>query len=181
MSGLVVNQGADAPRSPEPLSADRTMGALGSIAASRIARLFGCGGPSFTCCSEESSSATAVQLAVRALRLGEIDRALVGGVDFTGDPRQLLATSELTGDRTFADGSAALVLKRLSDAERDGDRVYAVIRGVGRWNRERSDRVRNDNGSGRVRHQLRAGLRRCRREPRQPGFAGDCERRGGRT
>ena len=114
-----------------PLTADRTMGALGSIAASRIARLFGCGGPSFTCCSEESSSATAVQLAVRALRLGEIDRAVVGGVDFTGDPRQLLASSELTGSRTFADGSAALVLKRLSDAEKDGDRVYAVIRGVG--------------------------------------------------
>jgi acyl transferase domain-containing protein/3-hydroxymyristoyl/3-hydroxydecanoyl-(acyl carrier protein) dehydratase len=131
---------AESPSPPTPLpqgiggpalTADRTMGALGSIAASRIARLFGCGGPSFTCCSEESSSATAVQLAVRALRLGEIDRALVGGVDFTGDPRQLLATSELTGDRTFADGAAALVLKRLSDAERDGDRVYAVLRGVG--------------------------------------------------
>ncbi|MCU0703705.1 MAG: hypothetical protein MUF18_06990 [Fimbriiglobus sp.] len=114
-----------------PLTADRTMGALGSIAASRIARLFGCGGPSFTCCSEESSSGTAVQLAVRALRLGDVDHALVGGVDLTGDPRQLLSTTELTGERTFADAAAALVLKRLSDAERDGDRVYAVIRGVG--------------------------------------------------
>ena len=114
-----------------PLTADRTMGALGSIAASRIARTFGFGGPSFTCCSEESSAGTAVQLAVRALRLGEIDRSVVGGVDLTGDPRQLLATAEVRGNTTTADGAAAVVLKRLSDAERDGDRVYAVIRGVG--------------------------------------------------
>jgi acyl transferase domain-containing protein/3-hydroxymyristoyl/3-hydroxydecanoyl-(acyl carrier protein) dehydratase len=129
-----------------PLTADRTMGALGSITASRIARAFGFGGPSFTCCSEETSSGTAVQLAVRALRLGEIDQAVVGGVDLTGDPRQLLASAELrpiseTGTANPlshsptgivpADGAAALVLKRASDAVRDGDRIYAVIRGVG--------------------------------------------------
>ncbi|MFO0848167.1 MAG: beta-ketoacyl synthase N-terminal-like domain-containing protein [Gemmataceae bacterium] len=105
------------------------MGALGSIAASRIARAFHCGGPSFTVCSEESSAARAVELAVRALRAGELDRAVVGGVDLAGDPRAILATGRpvpLGGE-----GAAAVVLKRLADAERDGDRVYAVIRGVG--------------------------------------------------
>lgn len=129
-----------------PLTADRTMGALGSIAASRVARLFGFGGPSFTVCSEETSAGRAVELAVRALRAGEIDRAVVGGVDLAGNPRAVLATRHdravsATGAATPLDpdangslpgeGAACVVLKRLADAERDGDRVYAVVRGVG--------------------------------------------------
>ncbi|MBY0512584.1 MAG: hypothetical protein K2P78_01575, partial [Gemmataceae bacterium] len=110
-----------------PLTANRTMGALGSIAASRIARAFHFGGPSHTVCSEEASTARAVELAVRALRANEIDRALVGGVDLAGDPRCVLPG----GITLPGEGAAALVLKRLADAERDGDRVYAVVRGVG--------------------------------------------------
>ena len=110
------------------LTADRTMGALGSIAASRIARAFHFGGPGFTCCSEETSAGTAMALAVRALRRGELDRAVVGGVDLLGDPRQLLATESRP---LSAEGAAAVVLKRLIDAERDGDRIYAMIRGIG--------------------------------------------------
>ena len=112
---------------PPPLTANRTMGALGSIAASRIARTFHFGGPSHTVCSEEASAARAVELGVRALQAGEIDRALVGGVDLAGDPRLVLPGNGATP----GEGAAALVLKRLADAERDGDRVYAVIRGVG--------------------------------------------------
>ncbi len=126
-----------------PLTADRTMGALGSIAASRIARAFQFGGPSFTVCSEETSAGRALELAVRALRAGELDRAVVGGVDLAGDPRALLAQGRPVSESGTAnplgagdgvlpgEGAAAMVLKRLSDAERDGDRVYAVIRGVG--------------------------------------------------
>jgi acyl transferase domain-containing protein/3-hydroxymyristoyl/3-hydroxydecanoyl-(acyl carrier protein) dehydratase len=114
-----------------PLTADRTMGALGSIAASRVARAFGFGGPSFTVCSEETSAGRAVELAVRALRAGEIDRAVAGGVDLAGDPRFLLASAADRGEVLPGEGAAALVLKRLADAERVGDRVYAVIRGVG--------------------------------------------------
>src|SRR5205814_9913989 len=110
-----------------PLTADRTMGALGSIAASRVARVFRFGGPSFTVCSEQTSAGRAVELAVRALRAGEVHRAVVCGVDLAGDPRAVAAA----GDKTPADGAAAFVLKRLSDAEKAGDRVYAVIRGVG--------------------------------------------------
>lgn len=109
------------------LSANRVMGALGSIAASRIARAFHFGGPSHTVCSEEASAARALELAVRALGAGEIDRALVGGVDLAGDPRIVLPGQiERPGE-----GAAAFVLKRLTDAERDDDRVYAVITGVG--------------------------------------------------
>ncbi|MFO0937101.1 MAG: beta-ketoacyl synthase N-terminal-like domain-containing protein, partial [Gemmataceae bacterium] len=129
-----------------PLSADRTMGALASCAASRIAKVFQFGGPSFTVCSEGTSSGRALELAVRALRMGELDRAVVGGVDFNCDPRAVAAADSLhrfsshgvaTPLATNAkgavpgEGSAAVVLKRLADAERDGDRVYAVIRGIG--------------------------------------------------
>ena len=67
------------------------MGALGSIAASRIARTFHFGGPSHTVCSEEGSAARAMELGVRALQAGELDRALVGGVDLACDPRIVLA------------------------------------------------------------------------------------------
>ncbi|MGL4424609.1 MAG: polyketide synthase, partial [Gemmataceae bacterium] len=124
--------GANTPGGYPALTANRVMGALGSIAASRIARAFHCGGPSFTICSEEASSARAVEVAVRALRQGEIDRAVVGGVDFAGDPRSQLASHEVgLGASRIADGAAAVVLKRYDDAVRDGDRIYAVIRGVG--------------------------------------------------
>ncbi len=110
-----------------PLTANRTMGALGSIAASRIARTFHFGGPSHTVCSEEGSSARAVELGIRALQANELDRALAGGVDLVADPRVVVPGTV----NVPADGAAAFVLKRLADAERDGDRVYAVIRGVG--------------------------------------------------
>src|SRR5205085_5583157 len=90
-----------------PLTADRVMGSLGSIAASRLARAFGLGGPSFTLCSEETSGARALELAVRALQQGEITQALVGSVDLAGDPRAL-ATSPT--DRVPGEGAAALVL-----------------------------------------------------------------------
>ncbi|HVL12434.1 MAG TPA: beta-ketoacyl synthase N-terminal-like domain-containing protein, partial [Gemmata sp.] len=110
-----------------PLNANRVMGALGSIAASRIARAFHFGGPSHTVCSEEGSAARAVELGVRALQLGELDRVVVGGVDLACDPRIVLPGEvKLPGE-----GAAAFVLKRIADAERDGDRIYCVIRGVG--------------------------------------------------
>ena len=122
-----LSRGGDADRVSPPLTANRVMGALGSIAASRIARTFHFGGPSHTVCSEEASAARAVGLAVRALQAGEIDRAVAGGVELVGDPRTVLPGNVAVP----GDGAAAFVLKRLADAERDGDRVYAVIRGVG--------------------------------------------------
>src|SRR5262249_50265671 len=109
------------------LNANRTMGALGSITASRIARAFQFGGPSFTICSEEASGGSALEAAVRALQQSELDLALTGAIDLAGDVRMLLAAEH----HPVGEGAAALVLKRLADADRDGDRVYAVIRGVG--------------------------------------------------
>jgi PfaB family protein len=128
------------------LNANRTMGALGNIVASRIAREFRIGGPSFTLSSEENSGLRALETAVRLLRTRQLDRALVGAVDLAGDPRAVLGQHAVQPfsasgngrpfDRqadgsTVGEGASAVVLKRLADAERDGDRVYAVIRGIG--------------------------------------------------
>ncbi len=129
-----------------PLTANRTMGALGSVVASRIAREFKVGGPSFTLSSEESSGIRSLETAVHLLRAGEIDRALVGAVELAGDLRGVLGhhagrpyslkgsalpfSAEADGS-IVGEGAAAVVLKRLSDAEADGDRIYGVIRGIG--------------------------------------------------
>src|SRR5262249_13561476 len=73
------------------------------------------------------SGGPAVEAAVRALQQSELDLALTGAIDLAGDVRMLLAAEH----HPVGEGAAALVLKRLADADRDGDRVYAVIRGVG--------------------------------------------------
>ncbi|MHB1397278.1 MAG: beta-ketoacyl synthase N-terminal-like domain-containing protein [Trichloromonadaceae bacterium] len=115
-----------------PLTANRTMGALGSVVASRIAREFRIGGPSFTVSSEESSALRALEVAVRALQSGALDQAIVGAVDLAGDVRAALGQfASHGGAAVIGEGAAALVLKRLSAAERDGDRIQAVIAGVG--------------------------------------------------
>ena len=121
-----------------PLTANRTMGALGSIVASRVAREFHLGGPSFTVSAEETSAFRALDVAVGMLRRGELDAAIVGGVDLPGDLRASIAEGALHPGRVLADGAAVLVLKRLADAEREGDRVYAVVRGVGLATRQGS-------------------------------------------
>ncbi|QVL33360.1 hypothetical protein KIH39_05455 [Telmatocola sphagniphila] len=110
------------------LTANRTMGALASIAASRVARAFEFGGPCFTLSEEANSGGRALQLAVEALLRGEIDRALVGSVDLPGDFRALAAIGTSS---PIVSGSVAFVLKRLSDAHRDGDTIYATIDEIG--------------------------------------------------
>ncbi|MFP5504265.1 MAG: polyketide synthase, partial [Candidatus Sericytochromatia bacterium] len=125
------------------LSANRTMGALGGMVASRLAREFRVGGPSFTLSAEEASGIRALEAASRALQRGELDSALVGAVDMPGDVRALLAGhmpmasdaprpfDPASGGTMPGEGAACVVLKRLDDALRDGDRVYAVISGIG--------------------------------------------------
>jgi PfaB family protein len=129
-----------------PLTANRTMGALGNIVASRIAREFRVGGPSFALASEENSGIRSLETALRMLQSNEIDRALVGAVDLAGDLRTVLGQhagrefsrsgrglpfDQRADGAIVGEGAACVVLKRLDDAERDGDRIYAVIRGIG--------------------------------------------------
>ena len=75
-----------------PLTANRTMGSLGNIVASRIAREFRFAGPSHTLSAEECSGIVALTAGVRALQAGELRQALVGAVDFPGDIRAWLAS-----------------------------------------------------------------------------------------
>jgi 3-oxoacyl-(acyl-carrier-protein) synthase/3-hydroxymyristoyl/3-hydroxydecanoyl-(acyl carrier protein) dehydratase len=115
-----------------PLTANRVMGGLASIAASRVARAFGFGGPSFTLSSEETSGLRALEAAARALQRGEIDAALVGAVDLVGDVRTVLARfPSAPQQRVRGDGAVAFVLKRLADARRAGDTVHAIVNGIG--------------------------------------------------
>lgn len=131
------------------LNANRTMGSLGNIVASRIAREFKIGGPSFTISSEESSGIRALETAVRMLQQHELDQAVVGAVDLAGDVRAVLGQHTVhpfspsgqcrpfdqQADGTIiGEGACAFVLKRLSDAEADANRIYAVIRGIGSGN-----------------------------------------------
>jgi acyl transferase domain-containing protein len=120
-----------------PLTADRTLGALGSITASRIAREFKMGGAGHTVSSGETSGLQALELAVRALQAGELDLAVAGAVDFGGDLRTLRTAlkEDIPGQIPFrgftpAEGAVAVVLQRLSDAEKDGRPILAVIRNV---------------------------------------------------
>ena len=129
-----------------PLTHTRTLGALGGVIASRIAREFRFGGPSFTVSDEAASGLKALAIAMRALQRREVDSMLVGAVDLPGDLRRLIrahsrqafaagtspACLDTRADGTLpGEGAAAVVLKRLADARRNGDRVYAVVRGLG--------------------------------------------------
>ncbi|MGE5256399.1 MAG: beta-ketoacyl synthase N-terminal-like domain-containing protein [Hyphomicrobiales bacterium] len=118
-----------------PLTANRVLGALGSMVASRIARELRLGGPSFVVSAEAASGLRALEVGMRAVQSGEMETALVGAVDLHGDLRSTALRHLLTplsdGFCRPADGAAALVLKRLDRAKADGDRVYAVIRGLG--------------------------------------------------
>ncbi|NJD36944.1 MAG: type I polyketide synthase, partial [Geobacter sp.] len=131
------------------LNANRTMGSLGNIVASRIAREFRIGGPSFTISSEDSSGIRALETAVRLLQNLELDQAVVGAVDLAGDLRAVLGQQQVLPGSTqgtalvfdqqadgilIGEGACALVLKRLSDAENDNNRIYGVIRSVSSGN-----------------------------------------------
>ncbi|MGD9248763.1 MAG: beta-ketoacyl synthase N-terminal-like domain-containing protein, partial [Desulfobacteraceae bacterium] len=129
-----------------PLTATRTLGALGGIVASRIAREFRFGGPSFVVSAEEASGLQAAGIASRMLRSREVDAMLVGAVDLNCDERNMttlysrlglsacaqIRPFDIEADGTLpGEGAVALVLKRLEDAKADNDRVYALLEGFG--------------------------------------------------
>lgn len=115
-----------------------------SMAAGRLAYTLGVHGPAMTVDTSCSSSLTAVHLALQSLRAGESELALAGGVNAILAPQMYIAGSRarmLSPEglcKTFdasadgyvrSEGCAVVVLKRLDNAVRDGDRVIAVIRG----------------------------------------------------
>jgi acyl transferase domain-containing protein len=121
-------------------------GTIGNVVAGRIANRLDLGGTNCVIDAACASSLAAVRMAVAELTTGRADMMITGGVDTDNSIGSYLCFSKTPafskGERvrTFdaesdgmmvGEGIGMLVLKRLSDAERDGDRIYAVIRGIG--------------------------------------------------
>jgi len=121
-------------------------GLLGNVAAGRIANRFDLGGTNCVVDAACASSLSAIHLASLELQSGRSDMAIAGGLDTFNDIFMYMCFSKTpalspTGNsRPFAaggdgtilgEGMGAIILKRLDDAKRDGDQIYAIIKGIG--------------------------------------------------
>ncbi|OLZ51278.1 type I polyketide synthase [Amycolatopsis keratiniphila] len=128
------------------LTEDSFPGVLANVIAGRVANRLDLGGANYTVDAACASSLTAVDVACKELVTGTSDLVLCGGADLHNgindyllfssvhalSPSGRSATFDSDADGiALGEGVACVVLKRLADAERDGDRVYAVIKGVG--------------------------------------------------
>lgn len=121
-------------------------GLLGNVVAGRIANRLDLGGSNYVTDAACASSLSALQIALHELRAGDSDMVLTGGVDALNDILMYMCFSKTpalspTGNcRPFSnaadgtmlgEGIGMIALRRLDDAERDGNRIYAVVRGLG--------------------------------------------------
>lgn len=125
---------------------DSFAGILLNVIAGRIANRLNFGGVNFTTDAACASSLAAIYQGVSELTAGRSDLVIAGGVDTVQgpfgylcfsktqalSPRGRCSTFDASGDGiVISEGIAMVALKRLEDAERDGDRIYAVIKGAG--------------------------------------------------
>ncbi|SEW00666.1 polyketide-type polyunsaturated fatty acid synthase PfaA [Chitinophaga sp. YR573] len=121
-------------------------GLLGNVIAGRITNRFDLGGTNCVVDAACATSLSAIKMAVMELQLGHVDMIITGGVDTDTSPVMYLSFSKTPAFskenqiRPFDDksdgivigeGIGLVVLKRLSDAVRDGDKIYSVIKGIG--------------------------------------------------
>ncbi|WP_431955227.1 polyketide synthase Pks13 [Nocardia lijiangensis] len=136
--------GEQDPNLPATAQGYAIMGSVSSIIPNRVSYFFDFRGPSVSVDTACSSTIVAVHQAVRALRDGEADLALAGGINMILTPMATLgfdmgggvakdghikAFSSDADGMVRSEGGGLVVLKRLTDAERDGDRILAVVKG----------------------------------------------------
>ena len=179
----------------EGLGPDTIIGLVPNLAASRIANRLDLHGPAYVVDAACASSLLAVDQACAELASGRCDLVLAGGVHLVHDAAfwavftQLGALSRSQRIRPFhrdsdglliGEGAGMMALKRLSDAERDDDRVYAVIRGTGVSSDGRASSVMNPSADSQV-LSLERAWERARLDPRERGSVGLVEAHGTAT
>ena len=128
-----------------PITEDSMPGELANCLAGRIANVFNFHGPNYTCDAACASAMAAIHAVSKGLNAHDFDLAVTGGVDRNMGASTFVKFCKIgalsgTGSRPYAEGAdgfvmgegaAIFLMKRLADAERDGDKIYAVLRGVG--------------------------------------------------
>ncbi|MCK5158999.1 MAG: type I polyketide synthase, partial [Candidatus Heimdallarchaeota archaeon] len=128
-----------------PINEDSMPGELSNVIAGRIANVFNLRGKNMTTDAACASSLAALNVSVKGLLDKEYDIALCGGADCSLDPTTFIKFSKigaLAADGSYpfdkrangfvmGEGAGFVVLKRLSDAIKDGNKIYAVVRGLG--------------------------------------------------
>ncbi|HUG34351.1 MAG TPA: beta-ketoacyl synthase N-terminal-like domain-containing protein, partial [Anaerolineales bacterium] len=169
---------------PEMIDAYAGTGNAHSIAANRLSYVFDLRGPSMAVDTACSSSLVSVHLACQSLRSGESDVALAGGVNLILTPELTITFSQarmLAPDghcKTFdagadgyvrGEGCGMVVLKRLSDAMRDGDNILALIRGSAVNQDGRSNGLTAPNGPAQQ-DVIRTALKQAQVAPKQISY-----------
>ena len=127
------------------ITEDSMPGELANCIAGRIANIYNFHGPNFICDAACASAMAAMSAAVEGLVANTFDAVITGGIDRNMGVQTFVKFCKIgalsaTGTRPYAEGadgfvmgegSAIFVMKRLADAERDGDKIYAVLRGIG--------------------------------------------------
>jgi acyl transferase domain-containing protein len=124
---------------------DTMPGELANCIAGRVANIFNFRGPNYVCDAACASAMAAISSAIEGLIDQHYDSVITGGIDRNmGAPSFVkfckIGALSATGTRPYAqgadgfvmgEGAAVFLLKRLADAEKNGDKIYAVIRGIG--------------------------------------------------
>ena len=147
------------------ITEDSLPGELANVISGRVANVFNVEGPNFTVDAACASSMAAVMNAAKGLRDGTIDYAITGGVDCAMHPSSFVKFCKIgalspDGSRPFdqaangfvmGEGAGIMILKRLSDAIRDNDRIYGTILAVGSSSDGRGKGITAPNAAGQER------------------------------